>query len=88
MLTPVFPDDHTLSLLRNQLRTFAAFVEVDSFAAWLMVCPAQHLPALRAFLDGGLPDLPPALDDIVSGLSPHPAFASRACFVQCWRECG
>mmetsp|Transcript_1620 Transcript_1620/g.4762 ORF Transcript_1620/g.4762 Transcript_1620/m.4762 type:complete len:408 (+) Transcript_1620:267-1490(+) len=65
MLTPVFPDDHTLSLLRNQLRTFAAFVEVDSFAAWLMVCPAQHLPALRAFLDGGLPDLPPALDDIV-----------------------
>lgn len=88
MLTPVFPDDHTLSLLRNQLRTFAAFVEVDTFAAWLMVSPAQQLPALRAFLDGELHDLPPALDDMVSALSPHPAVESRACFVRCWHECG
>ena len=65
MLTPVFPDPHTLSLLRNQLRTFAAFVDVESFAAWVLVAPGEQLPALQAFLDAELQELPPALDKLV-----------------------
>ncbi len=66
VLTPVYPDSRTLGLLRNQLHTFATFADVESFAAWVLVAPADKVPALRAFLDAELPDLPPALDDTVS----------------------
>ena len=65
ILTPVYPDEHTLSLLRNQLRTFAAFADIDSFAAWVMVTPAAKLTTLQMFLDFELAALPPELSDKV-----------------------
>lgn len=65
ILTPVYPDEHTLSLLRNQLRTFAAFADIASFAAWVMVTPAAKLTTLQMFLDFELALLPPELSDKV-----------------------
>ncbi len=65
ILTPVYPDEHTLSLLRNQLRTFAAFADVASFGAWIMVTPADKLGTLQMFLDFELPTLPVAVSDKV-----------------------
>jgi hypothetical protein len=65
ILTPVYPDEHTLSLLRNQLRTFAAFADIGSFAAWVMVTPAAKLATLQMFLDFELAALQPELSDKV-----------------------
>lgn len=65
LLTPVYPDEHTLSLLRNQMRTFAVFVDIGSFAAWHMVVPDAKMAALQMFLDSELSTLPPALSDKV-----------------------
>lgn len=62
----MYPDEHTLSLLRNQLRTFAAFADVGSFAAWIMVTPAGKLASLQMFLDFELTTLPAAVSDKVS----------------------
>lgn len=67
-MTPVFPDELTLSLLRNQLRTFATFADIASFAAWLLVTPANSAEALTKFLDAELKTLPPALDELVRPL--------------------
>lgn len=61
----MYPDEHTLSLLRNQLRTFAAFADIGSFAAWVMVTPAAKLATLQMFLDFELALLPPELSDKV-----------------------
>lgn len=66
ILTPVYPDKATLSLLRNQLKTFATFADIGSFAAWLLVVPADKAPALTAFLDDELSALPRALDDLIT----------------------
>lgn len=68
ILTPVFPDAPTLSLLRNQLRTFATFADIASFSAWLLVTPADSAEALTKFLDAELNSLPPALDELVRPL--------------------
>lgn len=65
ILTPVYPDEHTLSLLRNQLRTFAAFADIGSFAAWIMVTPADKLATLQMFLDFELGNLPAAMSEKV-----------------------
>lgn len=66
ILTPVFPDWHTLSLLRNQLRTFATFADIGSFAAWLLVTPASSAETLTEFLDAELRTLPRALDELIA----------------------
>jgi hypothetical protein len=90
ILTPVYPDEHTLSLLRNQLRTFAAFADIASFAAWVMVTPAAKITTLQMFLDFELALLPPELSDKVRHAAealtplqhlhgwPHPELQCRA----------
>lgn len=78
ILTPVYPDEHTLGLLRNQLRTFAAFADIGSFAAWIMVTPAAKLATLQMFLDFELSTLPAALSDKVQTQN-HAAAQHIAC---------
>lgn len=69
ILTPVYPDAHTLGLLRNQLRTFAAFADIGSFSTWIMVVPHAKAPAMETFLKAELPQLPPPLGDKIRVVS-------------------
>lgn len=51
ILTPVFPDEKTLNLLRNQLRTFSHFFAPHGVVEWVFVSPAASLGNLTRYLD-------------------------------------
>ena len=49
ILLPVGPDQQTLELLRNQLRTFGQHVNLSTIAEFLVVTPAEHKAEVTAF---------------------------------------
>ncbi|KAK9823686.1 hypothetical protein WJX72_004630 [[Myrmecia] bisecta] len=52
ILTPVFPSDIELGLLKNQLRTFYHFWDMPSLADYVIVVPATHIgEAVMGVLD-------------------------------------
>jgi hypothetical protein len=50
ILTPVFPDDASLMLLANQLRTFAHYFDGASVSDWLFIAPMRLRQKLESFL--------------------------------------
>lgn len=58
IMTPIFPDNRTLGLFHNQLRSANMYLNMDSFHEWLLVAPADQVDRLAAFLEDVLELLP------------------------------
>lgn len=58
IMTPVYPDNATLSLLSNQLRSANRFVDMDTFKEWLFITPQNKVDALVDYLENQVTLLP------------------------------
>lgn len=63
IMTPVFPDNATLSLLTNQLRSANKFMDMETFHEWMFVTPPEKVDTLVDYLEEQVALLPCLLAD-------------------------
>jgi len=69
ILTPIYPDNATLSVLHNQLRTANKFLNMDTFKEWVFVTPEDQVEKLIDFLEEKVTVLPCLLADKIRVVS-------------------
>lgn len=58
IMTPVYPDNETMALLHNQLRSANKFLRMDSIREWILIAPEAKVPMLVHYLENKLAHLP------------------------------